>query len=84
MLLTRCITVEPQSGDCRGAEQLALRFGEGPVFLQWGTHFVFVLDVRVDARRVCEEERYSYCELYEDEMDASKYNRQHRVDPPLF
>ena len=85
MLLTRCICVRATRADACPPEALSMRFGECPVFLTMGAvntrqAYIFQLDVRVPAKRVCEEEGYSFTELGEEEIDASTYNRQHRVE----
>ena len=82
-ILTRCILVSPLGDDVLPAEGLAMLFGPCPVFLTMDSSpvsYVFQVDVRVDTEGLCAEEGYSHCELFEAVIDASTYNREHRVE----
>jgi hypothetical protein len=82
-ILTRCILVSPLGDDVLPAEGLAMLFGQCPVFLTMDSSpvsYVFQVDVRVDTEGLCAEERYSHFELFEAVIDASTYNREHRVE----
>ena len=44
-----------------------------------GDVYVLQVDALVDAERVCMQEGYAYCKLYEEEIEQGVYNREHRV-----
>ena len=85
-ILTRGFVTRALRPDVRPVSALAARFGPCPVFLtiycdhEPEPEYVFQVDVRVDTRKVCREEGYSFYELYETLMDASMYNAEHRVE----